>query len=109
MATNTTVEHVSECIVEQSVHVLVPQISGPNVEEVELFSWVQPRTVEQIVDAPVVMRVQESVIQKAQKTVQDPRVMHIDRIGNVPVVMRVQEPAIQKAQETVQDPHIEET
>ena len=106
MATNTSVEDVSECTVEQSVNVLVPQISGPNVEEVELFSWVQPRTDEQIVDVPVVMRVQESVIQKAQKTVQDPQVMHIDRIGDVPVVMRVQEHVIQKAQKTVQDPQV---
>ena len=55
---------------------------------------------------PVVRRVQESVIQKAQKTVQDPQVMHIDRIGDVPVVMRVQEHVIQKAQETVQDPQV---
>ena len=97
-ATNTTVEHVSECIVEQSVNVLVPQISGPNVEEVELFSWVQPRTVEQIVDAPVVMRVQDPVIQKVQKTVRDPRVTYIDRIGDSPVVLRRREAATVKNQ-----------
>ena len=101
MATNTTVEHVSECIVEQSVNVPVPQISGPKVEEVELFSWVQPRTVERIVDVPVVMRVQEPVIQKAQETVQDPQVPYIDRIGDSPVVMRVQEPVLQEVQKTV--------
>ena len=110
-ATNTAVEHVSECIIEQNVNVLVPQISGSNVEEVELFSWVQPRTVEQIVDVLVVMRVQEPVIQKVHKTVQDPRVTYIDRIGDSPVVLRRREAATVKNQKmsdvsgTQQDDH----
>ena len=68
-------ERISTCIVEQTVNVLVPQISGSTVEEVELFSWVRPRTVEQIVDVPVVMRGHEPVVHKVQRTVQDPRVL----------------------------------
>ena len=56
MMTNATAaKRISECIVEQTVNVLMPQIFGSTVEEVELFSWVQPRTVEQIVNVLVVM------------------------------------------------------
>ena len=57
----------------------------------ELFSWVRPKTVEQIVDVPVGMRVQEPVIQRVQKTAQDPRFTNIDRIGDSPVVLRRRE------------------
>ena len=61
----TATQRISECIVEQVIDVLVPQVWKPTVEEVKLFSWVQPRTVEQIVDVSVLMQGQEPVIQKA--------------------------------------------
>ena len=83
----TATKRVSESIVVRAIDVLVPQILEPTVEEVLLFSWVQPRTVEQIVDVPVVMQGQEPVIQKVLRTVQDPQVLYIDRRREFTTVM----------------------
>ena len=63
----------------------------------------QNRTVEQIIDMPVMMQ------RQAQKTVEVPQVQFIDKAVDVPVIVQRQVPIVQKVQKTEEVPQAQST
>ena len=66
--------------------------------------FLQTEFIDKAVDVPVVMQRQVPTVQKVQKTAEVPQVKFIHKVVDAPVIMRRQVPAIQVAQKTVKDP-----
>ena len=121
-------KRIQECIVQET-DVPVPHMMEKTIEVMKLIPQerVQNRTVEQVIDVPV-LQIQETVevpqiqlidevvdvpvvvqrqvptVEKVQKTVKVRQVQFIDKVVDAPVIVQRQVPAIQVAQKTVKDP-----
>ena len=97
-------EFLEELIIEKS-DVLVPHLMEKTIEVVKLIPQerVQNRTVEQIIDMPVVVQ------RQVQETVEVPQLQFIDKAVDVPVVVQRQVPIVQKVQKTVEVPQAQST
>ena len=121
-------KRIQECIAQET-DVPVPHMMEKTIEVMKLIPLerVQNRTVEQVIDVPV-LQIQETVevlqiqlidkvvdvpvlvqrqvptVQKVQKTVKVRQEQFIDKVVDAPVIVQRQVPAIQVAQKTVKDP-----
>ena len=65
------------------------------------------KSIDEVVDMPVVLQRQEQMIQKMRKTVEDPQVRCIDKISDASVVTQRGVPTVQTVQKTAEAPQIQ--